>query len=122
MKTILIAEDEAVLAETVALFLRHEGYRVQWASDGTQAVKMIEDKGPDLVIADLVMPNMGGLQLLEWLRDRRSLDGVKFILMTVKETVLEPLKRHQVEADAYLAKPFDKITLLRSVRELIGEG
>jgi DNA-binding response OmpR family regulator len=122
MKTILIAEDEAVLAETVALFLRHEGYRVQWASDGTQAVKMVEDKEPDLVIADLVMPNMGGLQLLEWLRDRRSLDGVKFILMTVKETVLEPLKRHQVEADAYLAKPFDKITLLRSVRELIGEG
>lgn len=122
MKKVLIVDDEAVLAETVALLLKRQGYHVLWASDGSQALKLVEEQKPDLVIADLVMPNMNGLQLLEWVRDRRSLDKVKFLLMTVKESVLEPLKRHHTEADDYMAKPFDKDQLLEKVKKLIGES
>jgi DNA-binding response OmpR family regulator len=122
MKNILIVDDEAVLAETAALLLKHQGYQVQWASDGSQALKLIEDHKPDLVIADLVMPNMDGLQLLEWVRDHRSLDKVKYLLMTVKESVLEPLKRHRIGADDYMSKPFDKKQLLEKVKKLIGES
>jgi len=122
MKKVLIVDDEAVLAETVALLLKRQGYHVLWASDGSQALKLIEDQRPDLVIADLVMPNMDGLQLLEWVRDRRSLDSVKFILMTVKESVLEPLKRHRVEADDYMSKPFERGQLLEKVKKLIGDS
>lgn len=121
MKKILIVDDEAVLAETAALLLNRHGYQVLWASDGSQALKLIEEQKPDLVIADLVMPNMDGLQLLEWVRDRRSLDGVKYLLMTVKESALDPLKRHHTEADEYMSKPFDKGQLLEKVKKLIGE-
>ena len=122
MKKVLIVDDEAVLAETAALLLKHQGYQVLWASDGSQALKLIKDHKPDLVIADLVMPNMDGLQLLEWVRDHRSLDKVKYLLMTVKESVIEPLKRHHTEADDYMAKPFDKKQLLEKVKKLIGEA
>lgn len=122
MKSIVIADDEAVLAETVSLFLKRDGYKVFWASDGVQAAKLIEENKPDLVLADLVMPNMDGLQLLEWMRDHRSLDRVRFILMTVKDSVLEPLKRHQIEADGYLSKPFDKSAMMQTVHRIIGKA
>ena len=122
MKKVLIVDDEAVLVETVALLLKHQGYQVLRACDGSQALKVVEEQKPDLVIADLVMPNMDGLQLLEWVRDRRSLDGVKYMLMTVKESVLEPLKRHHTEADEYMSKPFDKGQLLEKVKKLIGDA
>jgi DNA-binding response OmpR family regulator len=118
----VIADDEAVLAETVSLFLKRDGYKVFWASDGVQAAKLIEENKPDLVLADLVMPNMDGLQLLEWMRDHRSLDRVRFILMTVKDSVLEPLKRHQIEADGYLSKPFDKSAMMQTVHRIIGKA
>jgi CheY-like chemotaxis protein len=121
MKRILIVDDEAVLVETMALLLRRRGYHVLWAGDGSQALELVEEQKLDLVIADLVMPNMDGLKLLEWVRDHRSLDGIKFLLITAKQNVLEPLKRHHTEADGYMSKPFEKGQLLEKVKDLIGE-
>lgn len=120
MKDILIVDDEAVLAETVLLMLNGRGYRASMAGDGRRAAEMIKMDPPDLVISDLAMPVMDGLQLLEWLRDHRSLDKVKFMIMTGKQNVLGPLKRHHLEADESIAKPFTETQLLATVEKLIG--
>ncbi len=120
MKKILIVDDELVMAETMLLMLNSRGYRVSMAGDGRRAVEVIRTDPPDLVISDLAMPVMDGLQLLEWLRDHRSLDTVKFMIMTGKQNVLGPLKRHHLEADDYIAKPFDEKQLLAKVEKMIG--
>ncbi|MDI6739999.1 MAG: response regulator [Candidatus Edwardsbacteria bacterium] len=120
MKRILIVDDEESLARTIALFLGDAGYRTAIAADGELAARALEREAPDLIISDLIMPNRDGLQLLEYVRDRRSLDNTKFMLMTVKDSVFEPLKRYALRSDAALAKPFTRDELLASVRNLIG--
>ena len=120
MKQILIADDEEALARTIALFLGDAGYRTTLAADGELAARALEREAPDLIISDLVMPNRDGLQLLEYVRDRRSLDNTKFILMTVKDSVFEPLKRYSLTPDATLAKPFTREQLLDTVNRLLG--
>lgn len=69
MKDILIVDDEAVMAETLLLMLNSRGYRASMAENGRRASELIIKNPPDLVISDLAMPVMDGLQLLEWLRD-----------------------------------------------------
>ncbi|HAD82848.1 MAG: hypothetical protein A2509_12115 [Candidatus Edwardsbacteria bacterium RIFOXYD12_FULL_50_11] len=117
---ILIVDDEAVLAAMVLMMLNGRGYHASVAGDGRRAAEMIKMDPPDLVISDLAMPTMDGLQLLEWLRNHRSLDKVKFMIMTGKQNVLGPLKRHSIEADDSIAKPFTEEQLLAKVIKLIG--
>jgi len=120
MKRILIADDEESLARTIALFLGDAGHRTTVVLDGEAAVRALEHEAPDLIISDLIMPNRDGLQLLEYVRDRRSLDNTKFVLMTVKESIFEPLKRYALQPDGQLAKPFTREDLLAMVDRLIG--
>jgi len=120
MKNILVVDDESVLAETMTMILRQNGYPAESVRNGREAAERIKQELPVLVISDLAMPVMDGLQLLEWLRDHRSMDLVKFIMMTGKENVLEPLKRHNIGADEYLAKPFSEQQLLDKVEKLVG--
>ncbi len=121
MKSVLIVDDEKVLAETIALILGRAGYIVLISTDGKQAQEIIEGKNVDLIITDLVMPRLDGLKLMEWLRDHRSLDRVKIMLMTGKPNAINPLKMHSPEADDYLVKPFDETALLGKVEKLLGK-
>ena len=120
MRSVLVVDDESVLAETMIMILRQNGYLATAVRNGREAAELIKLEPPVLVISDLAMPVMDGLQLLEWLRDHRSMDRVKFIMMTGKENVLEPLKRHSIGADEYLSKPFSEQQLLEKVEKLVG--
>ena len=66
-KTILVVEDEASIAEVVSLYLKRAGFNVQIASDGKQAMSMLERQIPDFVILDLMLPEVDGLSLTRWL-------------------------------------------------------
>ncbi len=113
-RKLLIVEDEAVLARTVAALLDPEAYQVSFAGDGLQAAGMVEAEVPDIIISDLVMPGMDGYRLLQWVRER----GFKpaFILMTVKPSAFGPLERGRHRPDFCLTKPFDRRRLLEAIR------
>lgn len=115
-KRILIADDESAIRKMLAYALKRADYDVLEAGDGRQATQMIEEQKPDLVIMDLMMPAMDGLQSLEYLRDRRILQKTPVIVMSAKLTddYRSYLKSLGIR-DTFL-KPFNVMEFVERVR------
>ena len=112
-KTILVVEDEASIAEVVSLYLKRAGYGVQIASDGKQAMNIFEKQIPDFVILDLMLPEVDGLSLTRWLRDRSD---VPIIMLTARAEETDKLIGLELGADDYMTKPFSPKELVARVR------
>src|SRR6185503_11914393 len=115
-KTILIVEDEASIAEVVSLYLRRAGYNVLIASDGRQAMNMFDQQQPDFVILDLMLPEVDGLSLTRWLRDRSDLP---IIMLTARREEIDRITGLEMGADDYVIKPFSPQELVSRVRAVM---
>src|SRR4051794_25092973 len=114
--TILVVEDEEPVQQLVADLLDGEGYHVLVADDCLQALALIHTTSPDLVLTDLMMPVMNGVELCRRLRaDERTLQ-VPIVVMTAAGRG----QREAAGADAYVAKPFDLDVLLELVESYVG--
>jgi DNA-binding response OmpR family regulator len=113
VKTILVVEDEASIAEVVSLYLKRAGYEVQIASDGKQAMNFLEKGMPDFVILDLMLPEVDGLSLTRWLRDRSN---VPIIMLTARRAEIDRIAGLEMGADDYVVKPFSPQELVSRVR------
>src|SRR5688572_15804698 len=115
-KTILVVEDEASIAEVVSLYLKRAGYGVQIASDGKQAMNIFEKQMPDFVILDLMLPEVDGLSLTRWLRDRSN---VPIIMLTARRAEIDRITGLEMGADDYVVKPFSPQELVSRVRAVM---
>jgi two-component system response regulator RegX3 len=106
---ILVVEDEESLADTVRYNLEREGYSVAVASDGRKALDRFRSDGPSLVILDLMLPEMSGLDVC---RQIRQISNVPIIMVTAKDSEADKVAGLEIGADDYVTKPF-------SVRELV---
>ena len=106
---ILVVEDEESLADTVRYNLEREGYAVAVASDGRKALERFRAEGPSLVILDLMLPEMSGLDVC---RQIRQISNVPIIMVTAKDSEADKVSGLELGADDYVTKPF-------SVRELV---
>jgi len=113
---ILVVEDEASVAEVVSLYLKRAGYHAQIASDGRQAMSLFESRKPDLVILDLMLPEMDGLSLTRWLRDRSN---VPIIMLTARREEIDRITGLEMGADDYVVKPFSPQELVSRVRAVM---
>jgi len=113
---ILIVEDEASIAEVVSLYLKRAGYSPQIASDGRQAMNAFERHQPDLVILDLMLPEVDGLSLARWLRDRSN---VPIIMLTARREEIDRITGLEMGADDYVVKPFSPQELVSRVRAVM---
>jgi DNA-binding response OmpR family regulator len=113
VKTILVVEDEASIAEVVSLYLKRAGYNVQIASDGKQAMNIFEKQLPDFVILDLMLPEVDGLSLTRWLRDHSN---VPIIMLTARREEIDRIAGLEMGADDYVVKPFSPQELVSRVR------
>jgi DNA-binding response OmpR family regulator len=113
VKTILVVEDEASIAEVVSLYLKRAGYNVQIASDGKQAMNIFEKQMPDFVILDLMLPEVDGFSLTRWLRDRSN---VPIIMLTARREEIDRIAGLEMGADDYVVKPFSPQELVSRVR------
>jgi len=105
MKRILIADDDKLLRDGLAKVLSAHGYDVQQAGDGEEAYNMAEANPPSLIITDIMMPKMGGLDLMEKIRHTVWGENVPLIVLTVKDQDIEGLNRTmEVRTLAYLSK------------------
>lgn len=113
MAKILIIEDETPLAETLAYNLREEGHEVVLASDGLAGLDRARAEHPDLVILDLMLPKMDGLEVCRLIR--RDSD-VPIIMLTAKSREVDKVVGLEVGADDYVTKPFSMVEMLARVK------
>ncbi|MBI2331668.1 MAG: response regulator transcription factor [Chloroflexi bacterium] len=113
---ILVVEDEPSLAEVVSLYLKRAGYQVQAASDGKQAMTILEKQIPDFVILDLMLPEVDGLSITRWLRDRSN---VPIIMVTARREEIDRIAGLEMGADDYVVKPFSPQELVSRVRAVL---
>lgn len=115
-KQILIVEDEPSLAEVTGLYLKRAGFQVQFAYDGKQAMTILEKQIPDFVIMDIMLPEIDGISLTRWLRDRSD---VPIIMVTARREEVDRISGLEMGADDYVVKPFSPQELVSRVRAVL---
>jgi two-component system response regulator MprA len=114
---VLVAEDDQGLRESLERVLRFEGYRVALAKDGAEALELVGQDAPDLLLLDVMMPHVDGLAACRTLRQRGS--SLPILMLTARHTVSDRVDGLDAGADDYLVKPFAVDELLARVRALL---
>ena len=119
MSLVLVVEDEAAIAELIAINLRHAGYQVQLASTASAAQAAIDAALPDLVLLDWMLPGASGLQLAkQWRADART-RALPLIMLTARAEEADKVSGLDAGADDYLSKPFSNKELLARIRAVL---
>ena len=116
MERILIADDEALMRQLVADFLRPEGYEVLEAVDGKQALDIFNEQKPDLVLLDVMMPGYDGWTVC---REIRRTSTVPIIMITAKDEEIDQLFAYDLGVDDYITKPFAVPELIARIRNAL---
>ncbi|RLV01301.1 DNA-binding response regulator [Streptomyces griseocarneus] len=114
---VLVVDDEAPLAELLCLALRYEGWDVRTAADGTSALRTARDFRPDVVILDVMLPDMDGLSVLGRLRHERA--DVPVLFLTAKDSVEDRIAGLTAGGDDYVTKPFSLEEVVARLRGLL---
>jgi DNA-binding NarL/FixJ family response regulator len=115
MYSILIIDDDASICSNMELILQMEGFEVITASDGQAGLAMLREKRPDLILCDILMPDMDGLSVLEILKNDELLAEIPFIFVTAMGARTEVRRGMTAGADDYLSKPFSAEELIAAV-------
>ena len=113
---ILVVDDEALLVKGIRFNLQNEGYDVITGSDGLEAIRLVQEQQPDLVVLDVMMPNMDGLTACGKIRE---FSDIPIILLTAKADDMDKLMGFDHGADDYLTKPFNILELKARIRALL---
>ncbi|BBZ64942.1 putative transcriptional regulatory protein TcrX [Mycolicibacterium insubricum] len=115
--SVLVVDDEAVLAEMVSMALRYEGWDVHTAGDGASAITAARANRPDAVVLDLMLPDMGGLDVLRRLREQNP--GLPVLLLTAKDALEDRIAGLTAGGDDYVTKPFSIEEVVLRLRALV---
>ena len=115
MKKVLIVDDDTALRTALIRYLEKRGYSVSDAASGIEGLTQFEQDPPDLVVSDVIMPEMDGLEFCRRLRSLRSGQLVPFIFLSSRGEVEDRVQGHSIGADDYLIKPFEPRELLAKI-------
>ena len=116
VRTILVVDDEPTLRETLAEALDADGFRVVTAADGREALSRFREQQPDLVVLDLMLPELSGIEVC---RIIRAESGVPIVMLTAKTSELDKVVGLELGADDYVTKPFSLRELTARIRALL---
>jgi len=120
-KKILAVDDERHIVRLIQVNLERAGYKVITAYDGREALKKIEEERPDLVVLDVMMPNMNGLETLKQIRSTPTMRDLPVIMLTAKAQDQDIFQGYSYGADVYLTKPFNPPELLTFVNRIFND-
>ncbi|HEY2258305.1 MAG TPA: response regulator transcription factor [Solirubrobacteraceae bacterium] len=112
--SVLVVDDEPTIAEVVARYLERAGYRTRIAGDGAQALDLVAERRPDLVVLDLMLPGIDGLEVMRRLREQDH-ERIALILLTAKGEESDRVIGLRLGADDYVVKPFSPAELVARV-------
>jgi DNA-binding response OmpR family regulator len=118
-KEILIVDDEPNVVIPIQFLMEQQGYRVMIAERGEDALDLIYQYKPDLVILDIMLPGIDGYEVCEIIRLNPNYRNVKIIFLTAKGHEVEIAKGLTLGADAYITKPYSNAELVAKVKELL---
>jgi len=116
MKRILIVDDEEMIVRTVKAYLDREGFKTYTAYDGEEALRSFEEKGPDLIVLDLMLPKVSGIEVT---RKIRATSRVPIIMLTAKAAEADRVVGLELGADDYVVKPFSPRELVARIRAVL---
>jgi CheY-like chemotaxis protein len=121
-RTIMVVDDNPDIVTIVKTILEVKGYVVQSAFSGQEVLKLLEGQKPDLIILDVMMPQMDGLEVLTRLKGDPGTASIPVILLTAKVQYEDVLGGYKMGADYYITKPFTSTQLINGINLLLGEG
>lgn len=121
-KSILVVEDEDNIALALEHLMRREGYGLSRVASGADAMPAILRDRPDLVLLDVMLPEVSGYEICQQVRQDPDLAGVRILMMTARGNQMERRKGLALGADGFISKPFDVADLKAEVRRLMGEA
>ncbi len=113
--SVLVVEDEPTIADVVARYLQRAGYETTVAADGAAALAEVARRRPDVVVLDIMLPGIGGLEVMRRLRDDGATSGVAIVLLTARGDEADRVAGLQLGADDYVVKPFSPAELVARV-------
>ncbi|ROR32098.1 response regulator transcription factor [Inmirania thermothiophila] len=119
-KRVLVVDDEPNIVLSLEYLMRREGYEVQTAADGEEALARIREAPPDLVLLDVMMPGLDGYRVCEAVRADPALAGVRIVMLTAKGRDVERERGLALGADDYITKPFSTREVADKVRAILG--
>ena len=116
MAKILLVDDDTLLVRMYQKKLQNDGFIVAIADDGVTALKKVPEFKPDLIVLDIMMPKMNGLQVLTKLKEQKTTEKIPVILLTIRDSVEDQVKGYQAQTTYYLNKPYSTDLLLAYIR------
>ena len=115
-QTVLVVEDEASIASFVAAYLKNAGYAVRTTASGNEALRLVESEKPALVVLDLMLPDIDGVEVCKRIRQRGELP---VLMLTARDEDVDKIIGLEVGADDYMTKPFNPRELVARVRAIL---
>jgi DNA-binding response OmpR family regulator len=115
-QTVLVVEDEASIASFVSLYLKNAGYKVKAVASGADALAQVEVEQPALVVLDLMLPDIDGIEVCRRLRQRRD---IPILMLTARDEDIDKIIGLEVGADDYMTKPFNPRELVARVKSIL---
>jgi twitching motility two-component system response regulator PilH len=119
MTTVMIVDDSPTIRAMLASLLKQNGLEVVEAEDGLVAKQLMKESRPDLVITDIVMPNMNGYELCRWVKNDMPGGGAPVILCSTKSEAFDRHWGMKQGGDAYIIKPFNPEEMMKTIRTLL---
>ncbi|MBL3559237.1 phosphate regulon transcriptional regulator PhoB [Rhodovulum sulfidophilum] len=114
--TVLIVEDEPAQREVLAYNLQAEGFRVSKAENGEEALLLVEEQAPDIIVLDWMLPSVSGIEICRRLKTRAETRGVPIIMLSARSEEVDRVRGLETGADDYVVKPYSVVELLARVR------
>ena len=121
-KKILLVDDEPNILVALEFLMQQEGYQVQTANNGREALNYMKNFIPDIVILDVMMPGMDGFEVANNIRTNNTFQSTQIIFLTAKGTPEDRWRGYSNGGEIYLTKPFDNDELVTIVKELLNFG
>ena len=114
--TVLVVEDEAAQREVLAYNLQAEGYGVAKAENGEEALMLVQESAPDLIVLDWMLPNVSGIEICRQLKARAETRNVPIIMLSARSEEVDRVRGLETGADDYMVKPYSVVELMARVR------